>query len=468
VHSVVKLKQKDAETADADYKNRRVRFMDSGMKKCAAGIFCLAAWLFTQGSTAMSAPVVQSVYQAFNMLESGELLVSAFLLVLINGIRAIFLYNGWFLLCEGISEKTQKEYAEIFLPSVLIPLSYWAASTFANRPHFGVPAFFTLTSVAMLQAMCRDVGHYSYKLLIRSCLIFSIQWLDLIPFLTPYGFGWGELSRAIKDLSSISGSEYILNAFSGVCFIWFFGTAALLAALFINYEKTIRQMEQIRRKDAEVERLRREQLEARLYQELHYLVHDLKRPLTAILGLSDLLGMSRDPTVVRYGSTITKAAEQMDLMISEIKSPAAARVVTVKELLDYTLAQVRPLAWGKPVCLHSSDDADKMRISVNLIRISRALVNLLDNAHRAAANAEHPEIILGAEKEGSAVHIFVEDNGPGFIKPQNGELSGWGSSGQGLAFVKSAVTANGGTFSLAPGSSGGLRCELTFTEVRPL
>ena len=441
--------------------------MDSGLKKCATGILCLAAWLITQGSTTLSAPVVRSVYQAFSMLESGLLLVSAFLLVLLNGIRAIFLYNGWFLLCEGISEKTRKGYAEIFLPSVLIPLSYWAASTFANRPHFGVPAFFTLTSVVMLQVMCRGVGHYSYKVLIRSCLIFSIQWLDLIPFLTPYGFGWGELSRTIKDLSSITGREYVLNAFCGVCFIWFFGTAALLAALFINYEKTIRQMEQIRRKDAEVERLRREQLEARLYQELHYLVHDLKRPLTAILGLSDLLGMSRDPAAARYGTTIIRAAEQMDLMISEIKSPAAARVVTVKELLDYTLAQVRPLSWGKPVLLRCTEETERAGILVNLIRISRALVNLLDNAHRAAAARENPEIILGAEKRGPSVCFFVEDNGPGFIKPDEGEVSGWGSSGQGLAFVNSAVSANGGTFFMAPLPRGGLRCELTFTEVKP-
>lgn len=438
--------------------------MDSGVNKCGIGLVNLMIWQLSQSTYALSVPVFQYFYQAAALPESGYLILAAFSLVLLNALRAVILYNGWFLLCEGIAEKTKRQRVALLLPVIMIPLSYWGANYFSNRPHFGVPAFFTLISVVILQFLCRDVTRHWYKLLIWSFLIFSIQWLDLIPFLTPYGFGWGELSSAIKELSLISHRGDMLNAFSGLCFVCFFGTAILLAALFISYEKRIREIKLIQEKRAELARLRREQLEARLYQEMQYLVHDLKRPLTAVMGLADLISLNPSATVAGYGKNIARAAEQMDQMISEIRNPDVVRNVTVKDLLDYTLAQVRPLSWGSLVKLQCDDKVGKRFMMINLIRVSRALVNLLDNARRAASFRIKPEVVLRAESLGGRLFIFIEDNGPGFLQPKEGNPSGWGASGLGLRFVRNVMLANKGELKIENRGNNGVRCILSFPE----
>lgn len=440
--------------------------MDSGVKKCLAGAACLIAWELSQATYLFLLPVYEYFCQAAVLLENGYLLLAAFFLVLLNAFRAVILYNGWFLLGEGVAEKSGRGSVAVALPLVMIPASYWAASYFSSRPHFGVPALLTLASVACIQFLCLDVTRWGYKLVIQSILIFSIQWLDLIPFLTPFGFGWGELSMAVKGFCEVFRCEDMLNVFSALCFAWFFGSAALLAALFLSYEKRIRQMNLIRAKERELLRLRREQFEARLYQEIHYLVHDLKRPLTSVSGLADLLSLSGDSRTSEFGGKIGEAARQMDQMISEIRNPDTVREVSVAGLMNYALSQVRPLPWGGLVRLRTLGNAGEARLSVNLIRISRALVNLLDNARRAA-RSDDPLVECGAEREGEAVVIFVEDNGPGFIVPRNGTSSGWGSSGLGLRFVREAAAASGGEFFRTNRPEGGVRCELRFREVSP-
>ena len=428
----------------------------------ACSALMLAAWLVSQSFEFTHAPVFSYLNLAVSAEDGGYLIMAALCLLLNNGLRAVLLYSGWFMLSDALADLLGRRWIALVTPPAAIPVSYMLTGYFKlpSVPHFGVPAFFTLLSVWVLQYAARDVTRRGYKFLVQAVLVVSIQWLDLIPLLTPYGFGWGELSMTIKRFAEMMDKASLLNVMCSAGFAFCACVAVLLMQLFIGYEKQLRQLSLLRARERELTRMRSQQARARLYQEMQYLVHDLKRPLTAVLGLADLLSLSADEATAAHAKTIMASAEKMDQMISEIRNPDSVRRVPLRDLFDYTMAQVRPLDWGGLVCVVLPEELKETPISVNLIRFSRVLVNLLDNAHHATADCEKPEIVMRAEQSGGGALIIVEDNGPGFIGAGGPGKSTWGSSGLGLSFVRDAVEDNNGTVRYGDRPGGGAKCSV--------
>ena len=435
--------------------------------KCFAALAMLTAWLVSQTIQFTFIPVYLNMSRAVSLDEGGYIMLAAMWLILNNSIRAACLYGGWFLLAEGLSEIFQSKRAAWLLPPFAISLSYFGPSLlhFPSIPHFGVPAFIALASVCALLYISRDVTRAGYKFPILAFVVFSIQWLDLIPALTPFGFGWGELSLALKNVAALMAWSYLLDAVCGLAFCSSAMLSLLLARLFVSYEKQIRQLCVLRSRERELMRIRTEQARMRLYKEMQYLVHDLKRPLTTILGLADLMSMSKDAATASHSRVVLEAAERMDMMIDEIKNPDAVRVASVDETIRYTMAQVRVLPWGASVAVDVPDAVEEAEIMVNVIRFSRVLVNLLDNAHNAAASSDSPFVALRAARRDGWVTFVVDDNGPGFIEPDSGVRSSWGSSGLGLAFAREALSALGGRLTYEPRTGGGTSCTVWIPEL---
>lgn len=428
--------------------------------KILCGTVLLAAWIVSRFSLTTTRLVGVALLRTVTYDETYYLIASAVIIAVSNAIKAVFLYCGWFLVGEGMAGITRKSQLELFIPLVMIPLSYQATVYFQLPivPLFGFSAFFTLLSVLFLQFICRDVSHNGYKIVIQMMIVFAIQWLDVIPSLSRYGFGRGEHSTAVKTVAALMERSHMLGVICGVVFFVSSAMALLVARLFVSYEKQLKQLNLIRVRERDLVRLRHQQASARLYQEMQHLVHDLKRPLTVIIGLANLLSESVDKTSATHGAVILKSSEQMEQMINEIKAPDAVRSVSVAELLDFTMAQVRPLPWGDGVLAEIDGHAAGMVLSVNQIRFSRALVNLLDNAYNATRDLEEPLIRISAAAAEGGVIINIEDNGPGFLTPRDDRLSSWGSTGLGLAFTRQVVTDGGGRLSFEDMRTGGLRC----------
>ena len=212
--------------------------------KCFAALAMLTAWLVSQTIQFTFIPVYLNMSRAVSLDEGGYIMLAAMWLVLNNSIRAACLYGGWFLLAEGLSEIFQSKRAAWLLPPFAISLSYFGPSLlhFPSIPHFGVPAFIALASVCALLYISRDVTRAGYKFPILAFVVFSIQWLDLIPALTPFGFGWGELSLALKNVAALMAWSYLLDAVCGLAFCSSAMLSLLLARLFVSYEKQIRQL----------------------------------------------------------------------------------------------------------------------------------------------------------------------------------------------------------------------------------
>lgn len=423
----------------------------------------LSVWLASRFSLS-TLPVVNNILErAMENDDSLYIAAAAAVVVASNAARAILLYCGWFLLAEGIAGKTNRPIFAWLIPLFMIPLSYQAIFYFhlPSIPQFGFSAFFTLLSVLFLQYVCRGVSGSGYKILIQGMLVLAIMWLDVIPALTPWGFGMGELSQSVKTMAALSDKKEMLDAICSILFFFCASVALLMARLFVSYEKRLSQLKFIREREKDLQSLRRQHASARLYQEMQLLVHDLKRPLTSILGLANLLTLSRDKKTRTHGSIILEAAEAMDQMINEIKTPEAVRSVSVGELINYTLSQIRPLPWGDNVITDVGEKVASVSLNVNQIRFSRALVNLLDNAQHAAGLCEDsPDFVkISAKERDGSVFINIEDNGPGFMRKKAG-VSSWGSTGLGLIFVKRVMEDGNCSIEYKDRPEGGTLCEV--------
>jgi len=413
------------------------------------GALLLLLWLSSQFFDQPVRHVLSFFELAAEKDDSGFLFAAAGILVLTNAVRALLLYEGWFLLADASASAFRRPFLKRLLPLLAVPLCYQLVVflDFPSAPHFGIPAILSLVSVLLIQILTRDVSSLVNQVLPLGILLFSFQWLDVIPLLTPWGFGWGELSLTLKHLALLLEKENVLNGMAFVSFLGVFAGALVTTELLASYEKQLAQLRRIRNQERELSRLREAELQARATEEMQRLVHDLKRPLTTITGLADVLAAFLPPGKERqHVEEILRASTTMNQMISEILDPRAQRPIRMVGLLEYALSQIRPYPWSKVIAL-DTESAGKAWISANMVRLSRALVNLLDNAHRATKNHAAPRVFLGSslDPERGRVQIFVEDNGLGMDIPPRPRRSGWGSTGLGLSFVEEVVREHGGT-----------------------
>ena len=436
--------------------------------RCFFAFMMVALWLVSQSIQLTFIPVYSNLYLAVTINEGSFILISAMWLVLNNAVRVNLLYGGWFVFSDGLADVFDSKRVAWILPPIAITLSYFGISLlhFPSVPHFGVPALFAIISVWLLQYITRDVKRAGYKIAVQVAVVFSIQWLDLIPVLTPYGFGWGELSVAVKEASLLMEKDHLLNMVCGLAFVFSSLASLLLTKLFVSYEKQLRQLCLLRRRERELTRIRTDQARMRLYQEMQYLVHDLKRPLTTVLGLADLLSISSDQATASHGRAIMSAAEKLEQMIGEIKNPDCVREASVEEIVNYTMAQIRVLPWGNIVSVVIADESMKKSITLNVIRFSRVLVNLLDNARHATDGLGSPLVSLKVRAAWNEIFFIIEDNGVGFTETETGENSGWGSTGLGIAFVRKALEGFNGALKYEERTGGGVVCTVSVPTAR--
>lgn len=419
-----------------------------GLSPAPIGLLLLCFWGVSQNFDRPVYGVFRFLERAVERADSGYLLAAMALLVAVNAARAILLYEGWFLLAAWLAQALKRPLIERALPLLAVPLCYQAVTwlDLPAIPHFGMPAVLGLAGVLIIQYLTKDVSRWGKQALVLGLLLLSLQWLDVIPLFTAYGFGWGELSMALKGVAALLGVETVLNVAGLVSFLGLFAGALVTTELLVSYEQQLAQLRRLRRQERELALLKEKQLSGRVTSEIQRLVHDLKRPLTTITGLADVLAATLDDDGARrHVAMILQGASTMDQMISEILSPQARRPVTVGSFLDSVLSQLRPLPWGRDIAVEADDDVRSLPLSLNVVRLSRAVVNLLDNAHRATAASHPPRLFLGAFPVAGGVLFSVEDNGPGLETRPRPHRSGWGSTGLGIPFVEEVVGEHGGT-----------------------
>ena len=231
--------------------------------------------------------------------------------------------------------------------------------------------------------------------------------------------------------------------------------------------------------DMESERLRNSVLAA--------LSHDLRTPLTALVGLSETLAqdLSRERRpqdeqgkALAIREQARRTAQLVDNLL-EMARLEAGRInirrdwQSIEELVGSSLASLEPSLVGRQVDVDLP--ADLPLVACDGALIERVFVNLIENATKYTPAATPIRIV--ARRIDGTIEIAVEDRGPGlppgreraiFDKFTRGEReSVVPGVGLGLAICRAIVEAHGGTIHAENRDGGGARFVFTLPAEEP-
>jgi len=196
------------------------------------------------------------------------------------------------------------------------------------------------------------------------------------------------------------------------------------------------------------------------------IAHDLRTPLSIILGHSEALSEGVLPPSAETYQIMHEEAQRLSRMVDELRTLSLAeageldltlRPVAPVELLNRTMAAYSPQAEKKGVELLLKVEDNLPDVEVDPDRIAQVLDNLVSNALRYTPDGGR--VKLSARVERSQVQLIVEDSGPGvpeeeipyifarFYRGDKARPRQEGSSGLGLAIARSIVVAHGGQIS---------------------
>ena len=393
-------------------------------------------------------------------------------LVFLNCMRSIPIYLSAFLIAESVVLPRQVPFPDKLrhlIPLLIIPPVYFLVfPLYGIRYDFGMPALILVCYVLSLSFLNLFSVSLPQKIITLATPFLGMQFLDVTPGLTGYGFGRGEISQDIKSMAAVMGCEPELSFYSLSLFAALVLCSAIHLRLLVQEHRIRITTAKNQKMEKELYQARLEALHMRSASEAQSLVHDLKTPLTTIQGLVGLAEMMEENSLIQdYLSRISRASESMRVMISDILHEEHLSPVPVARLLKNILSNASVFL---PETLLTVEDRcpPGTLVQVNRIRMVRAVVNLLENAWKAV-DPRDGRITLALEERDGQVWIQVADNGTGMSQEQCLHVfdlgwSGTGSTGLGLGYVKRVVDYHGGTISLESAPGQGTSITVTLKE----
>ncbi|WP_153110167.1 ATP-binding protein [Propionivibrio limicola] len=154
---------------------------------------------------------------------------------------------------------------------------------------------------------------------------------------------------------------------------------------------------------------------------LSSLSHDIRTPLTSLVGMADVLMMGRNLAAEKQASLLSSMRSQalsIRQLVSNLLDMAQLQSgkvelnmvwQPVEEVIGATLKQAADITCDRDVDLRIEDGLPPLRFDAVLIE--RALWNLVENACKYSP--EQTQIRITASRQGEFVDVTVSDRGPG-------------------------------------------------------
>jgi PAS domain S-box-containing protein len=236
------------------------------------------------------------------------------------------------------------------------------------------------------------------------------------------------------------------------------------------------------RREAEVARAAAEAASRAKTEFVAALNHELRTPLQAITGFTELLrtlDLPPDRRQAALGHIDAATAHVLSLAddlldIAKIEAgalPVRVEPVELRGLVDEVLALLTPLAAEHQVTLRAAVPPRQRAVRADRRRLRQVLINLVTNGIRY--NHAGGWVEAGAQDSGtSAVTVAVRDSGPGIPAEMMGRLftpfdrlgaerSAEPGAGLGLVVARALTEAMGGTLEIGSAAQAGTAAALT-------
>ncbi|MDR2529565.1 MAG: HAMP domain-containing histidine kinase [Synergistaceae bacterium] len=388
----------------------------------------------------------------------GTMLFGSVFGVLVHGSQVFLLIISWVLAGRGTGRhvKWGGLAVGLALSSVGIGLTGAALPTLSTRLVYSFPlglAIAVLMAV-LFQLLTLRVENWVDQATAMLLWVYSFQSLELLPSFPTNAQALSSLFQSIYG----SNEEVIVASVAGTgLFLSFLAGALISTWLLTSYSIRLGQVRRI----WEMESRQAARDEATAFQEVNTLdmrslVHDLKNPLAVIKGMTLMIKNGADEPTLEKAEIMLKATHYMEQMIGEILHEDKRHAVRAGPFFDNLERHIHPFPWGEHVEMTLAEGVENLSLTLNEIRFTRVLYNILDNAWRANRTAGTQKIELRVQRNRRFLEIEILDNGPGY-PPDKGprpRKSGWGSTGLGLAFARKTVAAHGGRLTLSKRGDG--------------
>ncbi|HEX7831185.1 MAG TPA: hybrid sensor histidine kinase/response regulator, partial [Thermoanaerobaculia bacterium] len=216
------------------------------------------------------------------------------------------------------------------------------------------------------------------------------------------------------------------------------------------------------------------------------LSHELRTPMTAILGWARMLEMGDlDPVLVREGiQAIARSAKTQAQLIEDILDVSRITLgklhlkiedVAVNEIVSNAVDAVTAPAAVKSIAIDATFDTHEPHVSGDSNRLQQVIWNLMNNAVKFTPN--NGRVKVSVESDGAQALIRVTDTGVGiapeflphvfdrFRQADSTTTRRFGGLGLGLAIVRQITEMHGGSVDVA---SDGIDHGTTFTVTLPV
>ena len=220
---------------------------------------------------------------------------------------------------------------------------------------------------------------------------------------------------------------------------------------------------------------------------MYALPHELRTPLSQVIGYAGLLEMQTDPvdlaTIHQYGKSINRAGQRLQHLIENYLVYAQIEIITsspdeLAKLRNHIIRDIKPIMtaivdecaakYNRAADAKAELDAFSLQISENDLR--KIIGELLDNAFKFSA--EGSTVCVQARRTADAITIIISDQGRGMSADQVMLLGAYmqfdrafyEQQGVGLGFMiaKRLIELHGGKLSVESNLDNGTRITITF------
>jgi signal transduction histidine kinase len=287
-------------------------------------------------------------------------------------------------------------------------------------------------------------------------IAFSLGVAAVIGLAFRYLPGWRAYAAAVLALGAAQSAPYVFFTHQR-----FFSFATPFFSSWLVFLSAAAWYHLVTRRNWRTEQASRE----RYQQAMHFVTHEMRTPLSAIQGSSEIISRyalteeKRQQIALLINSESKRLARMVEIFLNVERLSAGQmelkrEIIPVGRLVETCVERVRPLAERKHIAIALHPIGEDVRIVGDNELMEYACYNLLTNAVKYSP--QRTEVAVSGWSEDGDVRIAVKDQGIGmdrkevkrifqkFYRTKKAEESGEAGSGIGLSIVQQIVEQHGG------------------------